>query len=284
MNPDRDLDRLLDQWFADGPREVADRVVLEVADRIERQPQRPAWRLHWKDFQMTTPARVAASLAAVLVLAIGAYAVIQRPAPGSGGTGLTPSPTPLATPAATSTVTAGPLGANSLHAVNFDVPLSLTYGADWRIAHIDKGVVDLLHGDTDMGIHSMALVTLPGATLTDPWIPVPADFVAWINQRSEFVPSAPRTVTIAGRTGTLIDAEFVWKDGTPKRDFLRYGTGSWLYDQYNVGHRARFIILPGPSGVDGLVIVMNAPGADFEAAATSLDALLATIQFDAPTP
>lgn len=285
MNPDRDLDRLLDQWFADGPREVADRVVLEVADRIERQPQRPAWRLPGRDFQVNLRLRWIAA-AAVLVVAIFAGTKVLAPAPNSGVGGVSPtaSSSPSPSPAATSTVTTDPQGTTLIHAVNFDVPLSLRFSADWRTAHIDKGVVDLLHGDTDMGIHSMALVTLPGATLTDAWIPVPADFVAWIDQRPEFVPSAPRTVTIAGRSGTLIDAEFVWKDGTAKRDFLRYGTGAWLYDQYNVGHRIRFIILPGPSGVDGLVIVMNAPGADFEAAATSLDALLATIQFDAPTP
>jgi len=154
---------------------------------------------------------------------------------------------------------------------------------------VDQGVVDLVQGsvtgDPDVGIHSTALVTLPGATLTDPWIPVPADFVAWINERPEFVPSAPRAVTFGGRSGTLIDADFVWKDGTPRRDFLRYSTGAWLYDQYDAGARVRFIILPGPSGVDGLVIVMNCRKQYFEAAATSLDVVLATLQFDsAPSP
>ena len=206
------------------------------------------------------------------------------PTPNSGTGGVSPTAS-SAPPPATYTMTAGPQGTTVLHAAIFDVPLSLTFGADWNVAAVDKGQVDLLRGDTDLGIHSTALVTLPGATLTDPWIPVPADFVGWINQRPEFVPSAPRTVTFAGRSGTLIDADIVWKDGAANHDFLRYGTGGWAYNQYNnVGHRARFIILPGPSGVGGLVIVMNAPGADFEAAATSLDALLATIQFDAPTP
>ena len=42
---ERDIERLLDRWFADGPTEVADRVIDEVADRIDRQPQRPAWRV-----------------------------------------------------------------------------------------------------------------------------------------------------------------------------------------------------------------------------------------------
>jgi len=283
MNPDRDFDRLLDQWFADGPSEAADRVVLQVADRIERQSQRPAWRLPWR-LQMNLKVYGIAA-AAVLVVAVFAGIRLLGPTPSAGVGGLSPAASASPSPSPTTSPTASddPNHTTVIHAVNFDVPLTLRYTSDWKPAHIDTGVIDLLHGDTDMGIHSTAMVTLPGATLTDPWIPVPADFVAWINGRPEFTPYAPRTVTIAGRSGTLIDTEYVWKDGTAKRDFLRYGTGAWLYDQYNVGHRIRFIILPGPSGVGGLVVVMNAPSADFDAAATSLDALLATIQFDAPT-
>ena len=48
MNQRRDIERLLDHWFADGPTQAPDRVLDVVADRIERQPQRPAWRLHWR--------------------------------------------------------------------------------------------------------------------------------------------------------------------------------------------------------------------------------------------
>ena len=48
MTQQRDIERLLDHWFSDGPDQAPDRVVDIVADRIERQPQRPAWRLHWR--------------------------------------------------------------------------------------------------------------------------------------------------------------------------------------------------------------------------------------------
>ena len=41
MNEDRDLNRLLDAWFADGPVQVADRVVDDTASRIARQRQTP---------------------------------------------------------------------------------------------------------------------------------------------------------------------------------------------------------------------------------------------------
>ena len=45
MTHERDIERILDHWFADGPDEAPDRVLDVVVDRIERQSQRPAWRL-----------------------------------------------------------------------------------------------------------------------------------------------------------------------------------------------------------------------------------------------
>jgi len=227
-------------------------------------------------------------LTAVMVAACGGSGVAPTsgvsPTADASTTTVVAPRTPSPAPAATYTVAAGPQGTNVLHAVNFGVPLSVTYAADWRIEFVGKNLVDLRRtDDSDLGISPLALVTLPGAHATDPYIPVPADFVAWIKGRPEFVALAPRTVTIGGRSGTLIDADFVWKDGNAKSEFLRYGDGGWLYDQYDAGNRARFIILPGPSGVGGVVIVMNAGGAVFPAAATSLDALLATLTFD-PAP
>ena len=44
MTNDRDIERILDHWLAERPTQVADRVLDEVADRIARHPQRPAWR------------------------------------------------------------------------------------------------------------------------------------------------------------------------------------------------------------------------------------------------
>jgi hypothetical protein len=230
------------------------------------------------------PKALSSLAAVVLVVAAcgGSAAPTTRPT-------ASPAATAVATPAAASTptppytVVAGPKGTTLLHAPSFDVPLSLTFGPDWTLSAVGKGLVDLMWGGVDMGIHSTALVTLPGATSADPYIPFPADFVAWLDNRSEFVPAAPRTVTLAGRTGTLVDADFVWKDGTAKSEFLRYGSGGWLYDQYDEGNRARFIVLPGPKDVGGIVVVMNARIADFEGAATALDALLATVKFDAPS-
>ena len=51
MTADRDIERLLDPWFSDGPTEAPDRVIDRIADRIERQPQRHAWRLQRRPYR-----------------------------------------------------------------------------------------------------------------------------------------------------------------------------------------------------------------------------------------
>jgi hypothetical protein len=275
MNSDRDFDRLLDQWFAEGPDEVADRVVSQVADRIERQPQRRVWRLQWRHLQMNQNFRLAA-VAAVLIVAVFAGTRLLSPAnSGTGGA----SPTPSSAPSA-------PANPDVIHAVNFEVPLTLTLSGGWSYGFGQPTNLELFWGNrnaVDLAFHPLDKVTLPGPTVADPWIPVPADFVAWVQQRPEYTNFQTRTVTVGGRSGTQIDAEFVWKAGTARRDFLRYTTGSWLYDQGDEGHRIRFIYLPGSSD-DGVIIVVNIPAADFDGATAALDAVLASVEFDAPTP
>ena len=99
MTHERDIDRLLDLWMLDGPTEVADRVVLDVADRIDRQPQRPAWRFLRRPTIMTSSARWAAVLVAVLLVAVVGFAVLGRPSDsGVGGPALTTSPAPSISP------------------------------------------------------------------------------------------------------------------------------------------------------------------------------------------
>ena len=275
MNPDRDFDRLLDEWFADGPREAADRVVIGAADRIERQSQRPAWRLPGKDVHMNL--KLWGAAAAVLVVAVFAGSKLLAPTsnPGSGGATPTPiaslSPTPSANP-------------KLVQATRFLVPLTLTLSGDWTFNVDEPTNLELFWrgpGHVDLGFHPLSKTTLPGASEADPWIPVPTDFVAWIRQRPEFTGVTARAVTVGGRAGTEVDAAFVWATGTPKRDFLRYSTGAWLYDQGDEGHRIRFIVVPGAT--DGFIIVVNAPGADFDPAVAELDTVLATVHFEAPT-
>ena len=96
MTHERDIDRLLDLWLADGPTEVPDRVVLDVADRIERQSQRPAWRFLRRPTIMTSSIRWAAVLVAVALMAVVGFAVLGRPS-DSGIVGVSPARSSVAT-------------------------------------------------------------------------------------------------------------------------------------------------------------------------------------------
>ncbi|HEY6057055.1 MAG TPA: hypothetical protein VIV06_03440 [Candidatus Limnocylindrales bacterium] len=106
MTRDQDLDRLLGQWFDDGPTHVPDRVIDAVADRIGRQPQRPAWRLQWRRLTMNSRLTIAAAFAAVVLVAGIGYALLPAQPAGVGGTAGSPPPAP-ATPSASPSASNG---------------------------------------------------------------------------------------------------------------------------------------------------------------------------------
>jgi hypothetical protein len=82
---------------------MPDRVVDVVADRIGHQRQRPAWRLRWRPYEMNSTVKIAAAIAAVLVLAVVGWNLM----PGrSGVVGGGPSPT--ASPSAETSPPASP--------------------------------------------------------------------------------------------------------------------------------------------------------------------------------
>lgn len=92
MTKERDVERLLDRWFSERSIEVADRVLDDVADRIGRQPQQPAWRVSWRDSHVQSKLKPLLAVAAVIVIAVAGFAVLR---PGSGsnvGGAASPSP------------------------------------------------------------------------------------------------------------------------------------------------------------------------------------------------
>ena len=89
MTQPRDIERLLDQWFADGSSVAPDRVIDIVADRIERQTQRPAWRLDWRHLTMNPLAKVGVAIAAVVLVAFVGYNLLPGGSTGIGRPGRT---------------------------------------------------------------------------------------------------------------------------------------------------------------------------------------------------
>jgi TRAP-type C4-dicarboxylate transport system substrate-binding protein len=98
MTDDQELFAVLDQWLIDGPREMPDRVVDVVAQRIRRQPQRHAWRLDRRPSPMNAYTKVAVTAAAVLIVALVGYNLLQSNDKGVGG----PQTPATAPPSATS--------------------------------------------------------------------------------------------------------------------------------------------------------------------------------------
>jgi hypothetical protein len=106
MTRERDIDRILDLWFAERPTEVADRVLDEVADRIGRQSQEPAWLVLWRDSHVNTYLKYSAAVVAVIVVAGLGFAVFGSPTGPSVGGPVSPTPSP--SPAVSASPSAAP--------------------------------------------------------------------------------------------------------------------------------------------------------------------------------
>jgi hypothetical protein len=107
MTDDQQLSALLHEWLVEGPREMPDRVVDVVARRIQREPQRLAWRLD-RRLHMNTSLKAAAALAAVILVAVIGYNLLPVSTSNVGGPAPTASPTPTADPTGTP-VASGPV-------------------------------------------------------------------------------------------------------------------------------------------------------------------------------
>jgi hypothetical protein len=122
MTSQRELDRLLDAFLAEGHDELADRVIDDALDQIDHTPHRRVMHMPRRLQTMPMLTRVAAA-AVIGVIAVGGAFYLMKPgeSSGVGGPGpttatpiVTPAPTPAATPAPTPTPIAaltGPIGA-----------------------------------------------------------------------------------------------------------------------------------------------------------------------------
>jgi hypothetical protein len=105
MNQHRDTEQLLDAWMRDGPTVAPDRVLDVVVDRIERQGQRPAWRLDWRRYTMNPSLKIAAAALAVVIVAVIGYNLLPAGTTNVGVPLPTLSPAPTSTPIVTATPT-----------------------------------------------------------------------------------------------------------------------------------------------------------------------------------
>jgi hypothetical protein len=169
---DHDIERMLDRWLSDGPIQVSDRVMDVVAGRIARQRQRPAWRLDRRLHPVNTYAKLAAAIAAVLIVAAGGLVILRPGSSNIGGPGPTPTPSPTATPSPSPSPTAvscedniagcaGQLAAGAHRSVHLQPALAFTTPDGWK--------------------NSIDAQTIFKLDPTDPSIPADAYIIVWSN-------------------------------------------------------------------------------------------------------
>jgi hypothetical protein len=101
MNATRDPDAILNAWLDEGPTDLPDATRRAILTSLPTTPQaRRGPFAPWRFFPMNTYARLAAA-AVVAVIAIGGALYLIGPSNGLGGPGLTASPSPAPTAAAT---------------------------------------------------------------------------------------------------------------------------------------------------------------------------------------
>jgi hypothetical protein len=302
MTKERDIDRILDHWFTERPTQVADRVLDEVADRIARQPQQPAWRVPRRDTYVQANLKLFLAAAAVIVIALAGVAVLR---PGSGSSiGGTSTPSPSA-PSSTSpspsasavfpqwytnseiSAAAGILPAGNATSRAFAPRVTLTVPEGWvNDLDVDIGYglfPDMkaneagyaLSGEIAQGIF-MVSVESP-YFFCEAWEKTrgtAAERAAFLVASDAFVVSEPVDVTIGGLTGKQLDVRL-----DPDRP-----TATCPGDPPTVDlgdQRTRVTYLDTPSGIIAIA-VSSKHSADHDAFLADAMPIIESFQFDLP--
>ena len=292
MNESRDLDRLLDAWFAEGPVQVADRVIDDTANRIARQRQTPAWRLRsWRFPTMSTPIKLVAIGAALLAVLVGGAVFMG----GGAGPAPVPAPSATATPAPTPSPSVGLVPDGALEAGDYRLsfPDSTTTAIVtvpdgwWGFA---TGAVAAPNADPELLILSVA----PSGLYPDPcqWKtgaapvtvgPTVDDLVSAIVASPHMEAGEPTAITMDGHSGTQIQVRM-----PSDIDFDACEEGYW----YPFATDAQVIRPQGPGNIwnmrlldvagERLVVMEEYFDGTPAAAKTASQAVLDTLRLDVP--
>jgi hypothetical protein len=311
MTADRDLGRLLDAYFVDGPTHAPDRVLVTVTDRIERQGQRPGWvvRGGWRDVRPSS--RLLVAVAAILMVAIiGATVVsISKPNPVPVPTPIAPSPTPVA-PVSILEPTQLPAG-RYLVRTRYG-PTTFVLPGRWQVAtqgFIDYSLspVDAAPGDSIRVFFDMHIAA-KDATCTEAPEPgidtsvraMVADLVA----DDRISVSTPVSVTIGGLTGQRLDVRIApsttktcpFSDGAPTvplivddADYVPDHQGPEITNGpfwgVGPGERLRLILLDRPGEAQGNVVFVidSADGTTFDTLVAAAMPVIESFTFDTGT-
>lgn len=107
MRTDRETTRIVRSWLEEGVTALPDRVLDTVLDQLPATPQRRSWWPTWRFSDMNTYAKLLASAAAVLVVAVVGYQFLPRLGGPGGQPTMAPSPSPALLARGTFTATVG---------------------------------------------------------------------------------------------------------------------------------------------------------------------------------
>ena len=187
MSTNRDFERTAEAWLAEGPTQLADRVLDAALDEVHLTHQRRRLPVLWRFPQMNDRMRLAATALVVVVVAVAAYAAFGPKRNDVGGPQTTSTPPPSPSPVASSTPSPSDLldTATWTTYVSNRYGFSIAYPADWVAERADHDwtfpadAVDYLNGGSEhfelkipnqgIGVNAWSVAVPPGTSLAS-WI------------------------------------------------------------------------------------------------------------------
>jgi hypothetical protein len=302
MSTNRDFDRIAGAWLAEGPSELADRVLDAALDEVHLTNQRRRWATPWRASLMTLRLGAAALIAIIAVAGILAFNMLGSgigsvPTPSATTSATQHSSSPSITPTAASPAVSTVLDTRTI-ATRFPLAMKITLPVGWK--NRDEGIVGALaivhtgypEGPEskwwgpdfflveDAQIHDPADVVsdVPATADRSQFVAWPADFFAYITALPDVtVVSGPEPITVGGVLGTQVVVmtppmhPLVWLKG----DFTWMGGGPTGVDP---ALERRFVILV--TGGHTLFVQLAADQAAFEAHDAEFRAILESVTFD----
>jgi hypothetical protein len=289
MNRRSDFDRVLVEWFADGPTAMPDRVVAITADRIGRERQRRAWRMpggRW----LSPQAKLATVVAAGLVIAAVGFAILPRGSSvgPAGATSPPPSATASSSPSTPATELPEP-------AHTFRTPIGYVLPAGWQARTEDWDILQFSNGSTaDAASVTIMPVSIRIASADcSQGNGGPSDLdgmVASLRANAAFSITNQRSTSVGGHRAVTLTVAIAatWtrpclnSQGRPAAPFLSNPIG--LFTDLEAGSLVRLTLVdlaapssPPPGGTATLAIVVSGTASTLDAMVTEAAPLIQSI-------
>jgi hypothetical protein len=288
MTQHRDIESLLDRWLGEGSTVAPDRVIDVVADRIEHQRQRPAWRFLRREPNVSTNLKLAAGVAALAILGAGALYLAGPRAPGVGG----PNPTPSTAPTPSPVPSASP---RTISSTTFRPALRLELPDGWVVTDGVRALTLNTAGTAGSPAGAVEFKPKPvvgsnanaceGLAATGVGTSV-AEIVTALAADTRLAVVAGSPVTLDGRTGQVLDLRVAagwaetcsWSGGQPAALLLTVADppGPFLG---LIGDERMRVILVDVDGVAVAIAFSATDGATFDAFVAAAMPIVETVRF-----